>query len=312
MNVHAPLDPVQELATSVAVPFERARAMPKSVYTSPEFLAAEMRHIFAKEWYCVGRASTLPNAGDYIAFELAGQPLMVMRGADGVLRCQSNVCLHRMSTLLEGRGNRRMITCPYHGWTYEADGRLRGAPAMAGNAGFCKEDYRLPQARCEVWLGWIMVSLNPDAPPVATHFAEAEALIRPYDLENYTEWFNESFVWNTNWKVLAENFMESYHLPVCHAGTIGGLSKLDEMICPPSPPHFNWHTILKEPHFRIACAHPSNKRMEGDLRRTTFLLALTRASSSRSHPVISGIFRCTPRASTTSTSPSAAACAMTS
>jgi phenylpropionate dioxygenase-like ring-hydroxylating dioxygenase large terminal subunit len=93
-------------------------------------------------------------------------------------------------------------------------------------------------------------------------------------MTNYTEWFNEQFTWDTNWKVLAENFMESYHLPVCHAGTIGGLSKLDEMICPPSPPHFNYHTILKEPHFRIACAHPDNRRMEGDLRRTTVLLAL--------------------------------------
>ena len=110
--------------------------------------------------------------------------------------------------------------------------------------------------------------------PLTESRAEVEELIRPYDMTNYTEWFTESFVWNTNWKILAENFMESYHLPVCHAGTIGGLSKLDEMICPPSPPHFNWHTILKDPHFKIACAHPGNTRMEGDLRRTTMLLAL--------------------------------------
>ena len=274
MNVHSPLDPVAELASNVAVPFEQARAMPKSVYTSETFLAAEMEHIFGKEWYCVGRVSSLGHPGDYITFELANQPLMVVRGLDGVLRCQSNVCLHRMSTLLEGRGNRRLITCPYHGWSYETDGKLRGAPAMQGNAGFCKDNYRLPQVKCEVWLGWVLVSLNPGAIPVAEHFADVEDLIRPFDLTNYTEWFNESFVWNTNWKILAENFMESYHLPVCHAGTIGGLSKLDEMICEPSPPHFNWHTILKEPHFRIACAHPNNTRMEGSLRRTTFLLAL--------------------------------------
>ena len=274
MNVHSPLDPVAELASNVAVPFEQARAMPKSVYTSETFLAAEMEHIFGKEWYCAGRVSSLGHPGDYITFELANQPLMVVRGLDGVLRCQSNVCLHRMSTLLEGRGSKRIITCPYHGWSYETDGKLRGAPAMQGNADFCKDNYRLPQVKCEVWLGWVLVSLNPDAIPVAEHFADVEDLIRPFDLTNYTEWFNESFVWNTNWKILAENFMESYHLPVCHAGTIGGLSKLDEMICEPSPPHFNWHTILKEPHFRIACAHPSNTRMAGDLRRTTFLLAL--------------------------------------
>jgi phenylpropionate dioxygenase-like ring-hydroxylating dioxygenase large terminal subunit len=272
--VHISSDPAAELAASVAEPFARARAMPKSVYTSDSFLTREIDHIFKREWYCVGRASALAEPGDYIAFELAGQPLMAIRGEDGSIRCQSNVCLHRMSTLVEGRGNRRLITCPYHGWTYNADGRLRGAPAMSANEGFCRDAYRLPQIRSEVWLGWLMVTLNPDAPPVGEHFKDVTALIQPYDMENYTEWFNESFVWNTNWKILAENFMESYHLPVCHAGTIGGLSKLDEMICPPSPPHFNWHTILKDADFRIACAHPSNTRMQGDLRRTTYLLAL--------------------------------------
>jgi phenylpropionate dioxygenase-like ring-hydroxylating dioxygenase large terminal subunit len=93
-------------------------------------------------------------------------------------------------------------------------------------------------------------------------------------MEDYTQLFHETHVWNTNWKVLAENFMESYHLPVCHAGTIGGLSKLEEMDCPPGLPHFNYHYILKEPDFRLAVAHPDNTRLKGDWRRTTILLAL--------------------------------------
>jgi phenylpropionate dioxygenase-like ring-hydroxylating dioxygenase large terminal subunit len=270
----APDDPLAELARNVAQPFSGARAMPKSVYTSEPFLRAEIDRIFKREWYCVGRADSFREAGDYVTFELAGQPLMVIRDADGTLHAQSNVCLHRMSTLLEGRGNRRSITCPYHGWTYNTDGRLRGAPAMEQNAGFRRSDYRLPQVRCETWLGWAFVTLSPDCPSVAEKFSEVEKLISPFAMANYTEWFNETFVWATNWKVLAENFMESYHLPVCHAGTIGGLSRLDEMVCPPSPPTFNYHTILKEPHFKIACAHPDNYRMSGDLRRTTLLLAL--------------------------------------
>jgi phenylpropionate dioxygenase-like ring-hydroxylating dioxygenase large terminal subunit len=274
MTVQSRIDPMAELAANVAVPFARAHAMPKSVYTSEAFLAAEIEHVFKKEWYCVGRASALGRPGDYVTFELAGQPLLLIRDADGTLRAQSNVCLHRMSTLLEGRGNRKSITCPYHGWTYNIDGTLRGAPAMSGNESFCKEHYRLPQIACETWLGWVFVSLNPHAVPVAQRFADVEGLIGPYDMANYTEWFNESFVWATNWKVLAENFMESYHLPVCHAGTIGGLSKLDEMVCPPSPPHFNYHTILKDETLKIALAHLNNTRMDGDLRRTTFLLAL--------------------------------------
>ncbi|MCB1394536.1 MAG: aromatic ring-hydroxylating dioxygenase subunit alpha, partial [Rhodobacteraceae bacterium] len=265
---------VEALRANVAVPFERARAMPPAVYTSEDFVQAELDHIFAREWFCIGRADALAEPGAYTTAELAGEPVLVVRGRDGALKAMSNVCRHRMSVLLEGRGQARAITCPYHGWTYNLDGSLRGAPAMEKNAGFCKADYALPQVRCEEWLGWVFVTLNPDAAPVAQRLAPVEAMIAGYDMTNYTENFYEEHVWDTNWKVLAENFMESYHLPVCHADTIGGLSKLEDMICPPGLPAFNYHTILKDDTLRIAMAHPTNTRLKGDERRTTFLLAI--------------------------------------
>ena len=230
------IEPVAELVRNVSTPFAQARAMPPSVYTSAEFLERELKDIFAREWFAVGRASSLAKPGDYLTFELAGQPVFVMRDGNGRLRAMSNVCLHRMSTLLEGSGNKRAITCPYHGWTYNLDGTIRAAPAMDQNRSFCKADYRLPQVRCEEWLGWVMATLNPNAQPVAAKLAEVESLIDDYQMEHYVEAFRETHVWNTNWKILAENFMESYHLPVCHSGTIGGLSKLDEMVCPAGRP----------------------------------------------------------------------------
>jgi phenylpropionate dioxygenase-like ring-hydroxylating dioxygenase large terminal subunit len=265
---------VAELVANVSTAFEKARAMPKSVYTSEALAELETKKIFAREWVCVGRASSLENPGDYVTLNLAGEPIMVIRDQSGTLRALSNVCLHRMSTMLEGRGNKRVITCPYHGWSYNTDGCLRGAPAMKQNVDFSIGDYRLPQYRCEEWLGWVMVSLNKDARPVAEEFGDVEAMIADYDLGSYREAFSEDFVWNTNWKILAENFMESYHLPVCHAGTIGGLSKLDEMICPPGEKNFNYHTILKDPSFTIGVAHPKNTRLVGERRRMTYLLAL--------------------------------------
>jgi phenylpropionate dioxygenase-like ring-hydroxylating dioxygenase large terminal subunit len=268
------LDAAAQLKANVAVPFNQAHAMPKIVYTSEEFAAQEVEQIFSKEWFCVGRATALANPGDYVTLELAGQPIMVIRDREGTLRAQSNVCLHRMSILLKGTGNVKGIVCPYHGWSYNTDGSLRAAPAMKHNEGFCKEDYRLPQIRCEEWLGWVMITLNPDAQSPSEKLTDVEGLIADYQMENYIENFNEQFIWNTNWKVLAENFMESYHLPVCHAKTIGGLSKLDEMICPPGLPTFNYHTILKDDTLKIALAHPANTRMEGDRRRTTYLLAI--------------------------------------
>lgn len=266
--------PVRELLASVSRPFESARAMPPSVYTSEEFLKTELDEIFSREWVSVGRASALAEPGDYLTYELAGEPLVVVRDGEGRLRAMSNVCRHRMSTILEGAGNKRTIVCPYHGWSYNLDGSLRAAPAMDFNRGFCKEDYRLPQIRCEEWLGWVMVTLNREAPPVSERLAEVHELIEDFQMENYVETFREVLVWDTNWKVLAENFMESYHLPVCHAPTIGGLSKLSEMVCPPGRRAFNYHTILKDDTLKIALAHPDNTRLKGDRRRTTFLLAV--------------------------------------
>jgi len=252
-------DPVQALRKTTALPFEQARAMPPDVYTSEEFMQKELDYIFRKDWFCVGRADALSNPGDYVTCDLAGQPIVVIRDRDGNLRAHSNVCLHRMSTLLHGRGTVSAIVCPYHAWTYNFDGSLRGAPAMNQNEGFCKDSYKLPAILCEEWLGWVFVTLNPNAAPVMETLAQVENMIAGYDMTNYSESFYEEHFWDTNWKVLAENFMESYHLPVCHAGTIGGLSKLDEMVCPPGLPAFNYHTILKDETLRIAMAHEKNQ-----------------------------------------------------
>lgn len=267
-------DPIALLRENAATPFERARAMPPEVYTSEAFLQAELDRVFRREWLCLGRADALAEPGDYLAWDIAGQPVAVVRDRDGALRALSNVCLHRMSTLLQGRGRVRAIVCPYHAWTYNLDGSLRGAPAMTRNEAFDRNNYRLPELRCEEWLGWVFVTLNPDAEPVASGLAEVAEMVGDFGMEGYVETFFESHVWDTNWKVLAENFMESYHLPVCHAATIGGLSKLDEMVCPPGRPAFNFHTILKDESLKIALAHPSNSRLEGDRRRTTYLLAI--------------------------------------
>ena len=265
---------IDDLKKNTSVPFEQARAMSPSVYTDPSFLNAELSQIFARDWFCVGRIDALNKPGDYLTLDLADQPILVLRDTLGTLRAMSNVCRHRMSTLLEGRGNVRSIVCPYHAWTYNLDGTLRGAPAMNQNTAFCKGDVALPSVACQEWLDWVFVSLNPEAKPVTDELKEVYDLVEDFGMENYTETFFETHVWNTNWKILAENFMESYHLPVCHAGTIGGLSKLDEMICPPGLPSFNYHTILKDDTLEIALAHPQNTKLKGERRRMTYLLAI--------------------------------------
>lgn len=268
------MTPAAELRANTSVPFNQAHAMPKSVYTSAQFLAQEQKHIFGHDWLSAGRADALPNPGDYLTMEIAGEPIIVLRDRDGTLRAMSNVCRHRMSTLLEGRGNTRTIVCPYHAWTYNLDGSLRGAPAMTLNEGFCKDQIALPKIRCQEWLGWIMVSLNPDAPDPYEQLKDVENLVGYLDMASYRETFREEFRWATNWKVLAENFMESYHLPVCHAGTIGGTVDLLKMTCPEGSPAFNYHYILKNDTIPLSLAHPENTRLTGDQRRITWLLSV--------------------------------------
>ncbi|OLL28290.1 (2Fe-2S)-binding protein [Burkholderia sp. SRS-W-2-2016] len=270
----AGLDIVHALRANCERPFEDARSMPPEVYTSEAFLALERRDVFRHEWLCLGRASALANHGDYLTGTIDDQPVVVLRDATGELRAFSNVCLHRMSVLLEGRGNVRRIVCPYHAWNYTLDGSLAGAPLMDRQAGFCKDQYKLPSVRCETWQGWVYVTLNEKAPPVHAHLADLTQLIEPYGMTDYVETFHEEHVWDTNWKILAENFMESYHLPMLHRATVGPHSKLEEMECPAGLPAFNYHWITKEASLPIGNAHPDNTRLKDHWRRTTALLAI--------------------------------------
>jgi choline monooxygenase len=257
------------------ISFEAARAMPPSVYTSPDVLALEQQCVFRRQWLCVGRTSAIPQPGDYLTTEIAHQPIAVVRDRDGAVRAFSNVCLHRMSVLLEGSGRvHGGITCPYHAWTYNLDGTLRAAPHMQRSPAFRNDAYRLPELRVETWLGWIYVTLDAALPPVATHLAPLADLVGQYGMQDYIETFREEHVWDTNWKLLAENFMESYHLPMLHRATVGPHSRIEEMECPPGLDAFNYHWITKEATLPIGNAHPDNTRLQGHWRRTTALLAI--------------------------------------
>lgn len=266
---------LSELRSNAELPFEESRNAPPGIYSSPEFLALEQEHIFAKEWICAGRADALAKPGDYLTMEIADQPIFVVHDRNGDIRAWSNVCLHRMSILLEGRGNKSVITCPYHAWSYGLDGQLRNAPYMDDSKAFNKKDYCLPSVRCELFDGWIYVTLNPDIESAAERFAPVRDIVTGrYQFENYQETFREEHVWDTNWKVLAENFMESYHLFQLHGPTIGKQSKVEEMNMPPGGATFNYHWITKDSKFALATAHPDCTYLEGEWRRTTALITL--------------------------------------
>ncbi|NVK16928.1 MAG: Rieske 2Fe-2S domain-containing protein [Rhodobacteraceae bacterium] len=216
MSVDELLDAV---ARNAALPDDLAEATPPQVYTSPEFLELELDEIFNHEWFCVGREDEFENPGDYRATTIGRDPVVVLRDRDGVLRAMSNVCRHRMATLLEGAGNiRGRISCPYHAWTYNLDGQLIGAAHMRDN--FNKKEVCLPQFQVEVWQGWVYVSLDPNAAPLGPRLAGLSKRLENYQLPKYRTLFRAEEIWDTNWKILVQNFTEGYHLFVAHAQTI--------------------------------------------------------------------------------------------
>ncbi len=215
--------PLPELLNAVrqnaSLPADQSEATPPQVYTSPAFLELELDRIFNHEWICVGREDELPNPGDYRTTRIGRDEVIVLRDRDGALRAMSNICRHRMMSLLEGEGNiSGRITCPYHAWTYTLDGQLIGAVHMPDD--FDKSGCALPQFQVETWLGWVYVNLDPDAEPLGPRLAPLVSILENYDVASYRTLFRVDEVWDTNWKILFQNFMEPYHLFAVHTDTV--------------------------------------------------------------------------------------------
>ena len=111
-------------------PVEQAQSLPPWCYTSEEFYQAEIKNIFMKTWNFFGHVDQVKEPGDYIAVEYVGAQILIVRGRDNEIRAFANSCRHRAAPVAEGEGNANLFTCPYHSWTYELDGSLRGCPGM--------------------------------------------------------------------------------------------------------------------------------------------------------------------------------------
>src|SRR5581483_10645407 len=129
--------PVQaELQRLASLPLERAETLPPEAYFSPHVYDLEVERVFRRDWLCVGRVDQMPNPGDYITADIAGEPLVITRDLEGELHALSRVCRHRFMDILdpqlsEPRGNLARLTCPYHTWTYKLDGEYVGMLAAA-------------------------------------------------------------------------------------------------------------------------------------------------------------------------------------
>lgn len=206
----------------VADSVQKAFSLPARQYTSATVYEQEVEKIFRYEWFAAGRFDQFANTGDYLIIDHFGDEIIVVRDTSGDLNAFSNICLHRGCPLLEGSGNlgANHISCPYHKWAYELDGRLRGAPLMEQADGFIASSEKLPAVALEQWQGWIFLNINADAPPLAPQLSELSEKLSAYAFDQFqlVETLHFDSPWN--WKIMVENFMESYHHMGAHPETL--------------------------------------------------------------------------------------------
>lgn len=185
-------------------------------YTSGAVYRADLEAVFFRHWIYAGHLSQLPENGCYFLVELGGESVIVARARDGEVRAFANVCRHRGSRICaEASGKTGAFVCPYHGWTYETDGRLRAARGMP--AGFDRARHSLKAARCEIFHGMIFINLGANAPDLQKEFAALDESFRIYDLAAAKVAWRETYSVAANWKLAVENFMECYHCAPAHA-----------------------------------------------------------------------------------------------
>ncbi len=187
------------------------------LYVDPDGMATEQRAIFARSWQLAGHIADVAAPGRYLTVQVGNESALVVRGEDGELRAFRNVCRHRASRLREGRGDcGKALRCPYHGWTYRTNGQLIGVPEGRGFPGLDKKQLGLMPAGVETFAGLVFVNLDVDARPLADGLEGLGNRLAPYGLEKLERFSESTHSQPANWKIVADNYLEGYHVPIAH------------------------------------------------------------------------------------------------
>lgn len=220
-------------------PTPEARGLPNHTYTSERHWLIERDQLFARTWTCIAFVSDLPKGAWAEPINFMGLPLMLLQDNSGGLRVFHNVCSHRGQKLVaEGGPVKGALRCPYHSWTYDLQGNLRGTPHFGGNGvhnypGFNCADHGLKEVRSAIWMDMVFVNLSGDALPFEQHVAPLMERWKPFWGDHYDRYKRVGhgdgldLELNANWKLAVENYCESYHLPWVHPG-LNSYSRLED------------------------------------------------------------------------------------
>jgi phenylpropionate dioxygenase-like ring-hydroxylating dioxygenase large terminal subunit len=206
--------------------------IPRERYVSREFARLEWDRMWTRAWLYAGPLSDLEKVGDYFTFEIGRESVIVARSAPDRIDAFYNVCQHRASQVVteRGCGHARGFVCPYHLWSYDLTGKLRGLPDRADFPQGIPEDTRLQPLRVECWGGFVFVNMDLEAEPLAAYLGAVADHLAPYDFgRNYALAEDYTFEWECNWKVGVDAFNEVYHVQGIHPEL---LPFTDDVDCP--------------------------------------------------------------------------------
>jgi choline monooxygenase len=243
-------------AFDATLPLDRARTIPASWYFDSEIYAAERRAIFGDTWQCIGRAEQVAKPGQFLTADIAGEPVLVVRGEDRVLRAFHNVCRHRGARVaIEPCGTATKLRCRYHGWTYDLAGRLRGVPEFDGVTDFRREDNGLSPMIVDNWGPLLFVSGRPQIELVEA-LAPLTSRTKNLGLERLRFAQRKEYDLACNWKVYVDNYLDGgYHVNTIHPGLAGAID------------YSGYHTVIEgETSVQISPLKPPDASLVGAVR----------------------------------------------
>lgn len=201
-------------------PLAEASTIPAPWYLDTRIEARERDHVFGGNWIVAGRADQIAQPGDYFTIELAGEPLLIVRGTDNQLRAFYNVCRHHAAAVATcPQGHAQSFRCPYHGWNYSLDGSLKGMPEFAGVCNFDRASNGLVPVAVDIWGNFIFVNLAQNPAPLTSFLADLIPRVEPLKLSALRYHSTKDYTLNCNWKVYVDNYLDGgYHVPHLHKG----------------------------------------------------------------------------------------------
>jgi choline monooxygenase len=209
-------DIARDIAREIDRDIARASTLPAPLYFSAATFEEEKAAIFSTTWQLVGHAHQAAEPGDYFTFDFIGEPLLIVRGDDGVLRGFYNVCRHRAGNPATDCGNRKLFRCGYHGWTYRLDGALLVTPEFDGVENFDPKNFGLVPIRIEEWFNLIFVNLDPKARALHESLGDMPAQAAKFDFSAMKFSERRTYDMQCNWKTYIDNYLEGYHVPSVH------------------------------------------------------------------------------------------------